>query len=67
MDALLELAPDTALRVGPDGVERAVPASALEVAIDGAANLWFTPGAAIALLWILWRRRSRYTMRAARL
>lgn len=41
-------------------------ASALEVAIDGAGNLWFTPGAAIALLWILWRRRSRSAMRAAR-
>ena len=41
-------------------------ASALEVAIDGAGNLWFTPGAAIVLLWILWRRRSRSTMRAAR-
>jgi hypothetical protein len=38
----------------------------LEVAIDGAGNLWFTPGAAIALLWILWRRRSRGAMRAAR-
>jgi len=41
-------------------------ASALEVAVDGAGNLWFTPGAAILLLWILWRRRSRSTMRAAR-
>ncbi len=41
-------------------------ASALEVAIDGAVNLWFTPGAAIVLLWILWQRRSRDTMRAAR-
>jgi len=41
-------------------------ASALEVAIDGAVNLWFTPGAAIALLWILWQRRSRDAMRAAR-
>jgi hypothetical protein len=44
-----------------------VVASALEVAIDGAGNLWLTPGSAIAVLWILWRRRSRYTMRAARL
>jgi hypothetical protein len=43
-----------------------VVASALEVAIDGAGNLWLTPGAALALLWILWRRRSRHTMRAAR-
>ena len=41
-------------------------ASALEVAIDGAGNLWFTPGAAMMLLWILWRRRSHSTMRAAR-
>jgi len=41
-------------------------ASALEVAIDGAGNLWFTPGAAVALLWILWRRRRRSAMRAAR-
>jgi len=41
-------------------------ASALEVAIDGAVNLWFTPGAAIVLLWILWQRRGRDTMRAAR-
>jgi hypothetical protein len=44
----------------------ALAASALEVAIDGAGNLWFTPGAAIVLLWILWRRRSRGAMRAAR-
>ena len=43
-----------------------VVASALEVAIDGAGNLWFTPAAAIVLLWILWRRRSRHAMRAAR-
>jgi len=41
-------------------------ASALEVAVDGAGNLWFTPGAAIVLLWILWQRRSRDTMRTAR-
>ena len=41
-------------------------ASALEVAIDGAGNLWLTPGAAVVLLWILWRRRSRHAMRAAR-
>jgi len=44
----------------------ALEASALEVAIDGAGNLWFTPGAAIVLLWILWQRRGRETMRAAR-
>lgn len=41
-------------------------ASALEVAIDGAGNLWLTPGAALALLWILWRRRSAQAMSAAR-
>lgn len=41
-------------------------ASALEVAIDGAGNLWLTPGAVIVLLWILWQRRRRDTMRAAR-
>ena len=45
---------------------RHLVASALEVAIDGAGNLWLTPGAAVALLWILWRRRSRHAMRAAR-
>jgi len=41
-------------------------ASALEVAVDGAGNLWFAPGAAIVVLWILWQRRSRETMRTAR-
>lgn len=41
-------------------------ASALEVAIDGAGNLWFTPGAALTMLWIAWLRRSRDSMRAAR-
>lgn len=45
---------------------RGVVASALEVAIDGAANLWLTPGAAIAQLWILWSRRAVAPMRAAR-
>jgi len=45
---------------------RDVVASALEVAIDGAGNLWLTPGAAVATLWILWRRRSRDAMRGAR-
>ncbi len=45
---------------------RGVVASALEVAIDGAANLWLTPGAAIGLLWILWSRRGSVSMRAAR-
>jgi len=43
-----------------------ISASALEVAIDGADNLWLTPGAASALLWILSRRRSRDALRAAR-
>jgi len=45
---------------------RGFVASALEVAIDGAANLWLTPGAAIAQLWILWSRRAAAPMRAAR-
>jgi hypothetical protein len=45
---------------------RDVVASALEVAVDGAGNLWLTPGAAVAMLWILWRRRSRHAMRGAR-
>jgi hypothetical protein len=52
--------------VAPFVSARAVSASALEVAIDGAGNLWLTPGAALALVWILWRRRSRDTMRTAR-
>jgi hypothetical protein len=43
-----------------------VVASALEVAIDGATNLWLTPGAALLLLWILWQRRDADSMRAAR-
>lgn len=43
-----------------------IVASALEVAIDGATNLWLTPGAAILLLWILWQRRDATSMRAAR-
>jgi hypothetical protein len=41
-------------------------ASALEVAIDGAGNLWLTPGAALALLWILWNRRTAEAMSRAR-
>lgn len=45
---------------------RGLVASALEVAIDGAANLWLTPAAAIAQLWILWSRRTTALMRAAR-
>lgn len=44
-----------------------VSASALEVAIDGAHNLWLTAGAAIVILAILWRRRDRGSMRAARI
>lgn len=43
-----------------------IVASGLEVAIDGAANLWLAPGAAILLLWILWQRRDAESMRAAR-
>ena len=46
---------------------RGLDATALEVAIDGAHNLWFTPGAALAVLWVLWARRSRLAMRGARL
>jgi hypothetical protein len=42
-------------------------ASALEVAIDGAHNLWLTPGAALGVLWVLWARRSRLGMQNARL
>jgi hypothetical protein len=40
--------------------------SALEVAIEGASNLWLTPGAALAVLLILWRRRTRPAMSDAR-
>jgi len=43
-----------------------IEASALEVAIGGAVNLWLTLGVALAILWILWRRRSGTAMRAAR-
>jgi hypothetical protein len=46
---------------------RAVSASALELAIDGAYNLWLIPLAAVVVLWILWRRRSVSAMRAVRL
>jgi hypothetical protein len=46
---------------------RGVEASALEVAIDGATNLWLTPIAAVVMLWVLWMRRTRQGMRAARL
>lgn len=46
---------------------RGIEASALEVAIDGAHNLWLTPVAALLTLWVLWLRRSRSAMRSARL
>ena len=46
---------------------RATSASALEVALDGAHNLWLTPFAAIVLLLILWLRRSQSALRGARL
>jgi hypothetical protein len=42
-------------------------ASALQVAIDGAHNLWLAPGAALAILAVLWIRRDRSSMRSARL
>lgn len=45
---------------------RGTEASALEVAIDGAHNLWLTPGAMLAVLGVLWTRRSGVAMRAAR-
>ena len=41
-------------------------ASAMEVAIDGAQNLWLTPIAAAIMVWVLWRRRTASAMRAAR-
>lgn len=44
-----------------------VEAPALEVAIDGAHNLWLTPVAACVMSWVLWARRTRQAMRAARL
>jgi len=44
-----------------------IDASALEAAIDGAHNLWLTPGAACGVLAVLWLRRSAPAMRAARL
>ncbi len=42
-------------------------ASALEVAVDGAHNLWLVPGAAVSMLGVLWFRRGRLSMHAARL
>lgn len=52
--------------IAPFVRSEATRASALEVAIEGANNLWLTPGAALAVLGILWRRRSRRAMRASR-
>jgi hypothetical protein len=52
--------------VAPFARSRGLTASALEVAIDGAVNLWFAPGSAMAMLWIAWGRRTRRSMRAAR-
>lgn len=46
---------------------RLLEASALEVAIDGAHNLWLAPGAAVATLAVLWVRRERAAMWSARL
>ncbi|MGB5812716.1 MAG: hypothetical protein WBG86_19435 [Polyangiales bacterium] len=46
---------------------RGLVASALEIAIDGAHNLWLVPAAAIAILLILARRTEASAMRAARL
>jgi hypothetical protein len=46
---------------------QSLEASALEVAIDGAHNLWLAPGAAIATLAVLWVRRDRDAMWSARL
>ncbi len=46
---------------------RGVDASALEVAIDGAHNLWLTPIAAMAVFGILFLRRAMRSMRSARL
>ena len=46
---------------------RGVSASALEVAIDGATNLWMVPVAAIAVLLILARRKTLAAMRRSRL
>lgn len=53
--------------VAPFVEARGVIASALEVAIDGALNLWLVPGAGALISWTLWARRSRRELRAARL
>ncbi len=53
--------------VSVTGAQRSeIEASALEVAIAGAVNLWLTLGAALGILSILWSRRSGTAMRAAR-
>lgn len=52
--------------VAPFARSRGIEVSALEAAVDGAINLWLTPGAAILLLSVAWRRRTRSAMRAAR-
>jgi hypothetical protein len=44
-----------------------IEASALQVAVDGARNLWLTPGAALVMLGVLWVRRKVTAMRSARL
>lgn len=44
----------------------ALQASGLGVAIDGAHNLWLVPGAALAILAVLWVRRDRVAMHSAR-
>lgn len=49
------------VRAGP------IRASALQVAVDGAQNLWLTPGAALVMLGVLWVRRDAAAMRSARL
>lgn len=41
-------------------------ASALEVSVEAAKNLWLTPLAALAQLAILWQRRTALRMHAAR-
>lgn len=44
-----------------------VRATGIEVALDGAANLWLVPGAALAVLAVLWARRAGSRLRRARL
>lgn len=44
-----------------------VRATGIEVALDGAVNLWLTPGAALAILAVLFARRARSPLRQARL